>query len=170
MKGYDNMPDETAEAIDSARWLHSGDLGVLDEEGYLQITGRIKNMIIRGGENLFPREIEEYLYTLDIIADAQVVGVPDPKLGEEVLACVRLHGPAAKSPPTPQELRALCEGRIAHFKIPRYWKVMDEYPMTVTGKVQKFKLREMAVRELEAGTLPDSKAKTPPLEEPLPVG
>ena len=170
MRGYDNMPEATAEAIDDSHWLHSGDLGVMDEEGYVMITGRIKNMIIRGGENLFPREIEEYLYTLDIIADAQVVGVPDDKLGEEVLACVRLHGPAAAHPPAPDELYAMCKGHIAHFKIPRYWKVMTDFPMTVTGKVQKFKLREMAIRELETHSLPDSKMKSSPKKEPTPVG
>jgi len=170
MFGYDNMPEATAEAIDEHGWLHSGDLGVMDDEGYVAITGRIKNMIIRGGENLFPREIEEFLFTLDIIADAQVLGVPDPMLGEEVLACVRLHESDAPHPPTPQEFRELCKGHVAHFKIPRYWKVMSEYPMTVTGKVQKFKLREAAIRELEAGTLPDSKTKTSPHKEPMPIG
>jgi len=156
MAGYDNLPDKTAEAVDEHGWLHSGDIGTMDEEGYVRITGRIKNMIIRGGENLYPREIEEFLHTLDVVADVQVIGVPDERLGEELLACVRLHPGAA--PPTPEDFRALCKGKIAHFKIPRYWKVVDEYPMTITGKVQKFKLREQAERELEAGTLPDSKA------------
>ena len=114
----------------------------MDAEGYFRIVGRLKDMVIRGGENIYPREIEEFLFTLPCIADAQVVGVPDERVGEELLACVRLHGPAAAHPPPPAELRAMCEGKISHFKIPRYWKVMDEYPMTVTGKVQKFKLRE----------------------------
>jgi len=168
MAGYDNDPEKTAETIDPRGWLHSGDLGVMDEDGYVQITGRIKNMVIRGGENIYPREVEEFLFTLDIVADAQVLGVPDEKYGEELLACIRLHPGTA--PPTPAEFRALCKSKIAHFKIPRYWKVMDEYPLTVTGKVQKFKLREAAERELEAGTLPDSKAARGPKKEPLPTG
>ncbi|MCA8952497.1 MAG: AMP-binding protein, partial [Planctomycetes bacterium] len=137
----------------------SGDLGVMDDDGNIGITGRIKNMVIRGGENIYPREIEEFLFTLDMIADAQVLGVPDEKFGEELLACVRLHGPRAADPPTPAEFRELCKDHIATFKIPRYWWVVDEYPMTVTGKVQKFKLRELAERELAAGTLPDSRAR-----------
>ncbi len=160
MAGYDNMPEATAETIDEHRWLHSGDLGTMDKDGYVRVTGRCTNMIIRGGENLYPREIEEFLHTLDIVSDVEVVGIPDKKLGEEVLACVRLHGPAAQNPPTPEEFRSLCKGKISHFKIPRYWKVMDEYPMTATGKVQKFKLLEMAMRELEAGALPDSRKET----------
>ena len=162
MAGYDNMPEATAEAIDDRNWLHSGDLGTMDEDGYVRITGRCKNMIIRGGENLYPREIEEFLYTIPIISNVEVVGVPDPVLGEELLACVKLHESAAQNPPTPEEFRELCKGKVAHFKIPRYWKVMDEYPMTATGKVQKFKLVEMAERELSAGTLPDSKVKRKP--------
>jgi fatty-acyl-CoA synthase len=162
MAGYDNMPKATAEAIDDKGWLHSGDLGTMDDEGYVRITGRCKNMIIRGGENLYPREIEEFLHTIDIISDVEVVGVPDEKLGEELLACVRLLGAAAQSPPTPAEFRELCKGKVAHFKIPRYWKVMEDYPMTATGKVQKFKLVEMAIRELEQGTLPDSKKERKP--------
>lgn len=168
MAGYDNNPEATAEAIDKRQWLHSGDLGTMDEKGYVKITGRSKNMVIRGGENLYPREIEEFLHTLDFVADAQVLGVPDERLGEELLACVILHGHRGAKPPTPQEFYALCKGKIAHFKIPRYWRVVDEWPMTVTGKVQKFKLRELAERELAEGTLPDSKvAKSdPPKDEP----
>ncbi len=158
MAGYDNMPEATAETIDSQHWLHSGDLGTMDDAGYVRITGRTKNMIIRGGENIYPREIEEFLHTLDVIADVEVVGVPDAVLGEEVLACVRLHGSTEQDPPTPADFRAICKGKVAHYKIPRYWRVMDEYPMTATGKVQKFKLVEMAKRELEQGLLPDSKA------------
>ncbi len=157
MAGYDNNPEATAEAVDKRAWLHSGDLGTMDEDGYVKITGRIKNMVIRGGENLYPREIEEFLHTLDFVSDAQVLGVPDERLGEELLACVQLHGPRAANPPTPQEFYGLCKGKIAHFKIPRYWRVVEEWPMTVTGKVQKFKLRELAERELADGTLPDSK-------------
>ncbi|MCP5022731.1 MAG: AMP-binding protein [bacterium] len=159
MSGYDNMPEATAEAIDSHGWLHSGDLGTMDDAGYVRITGRTKNMIIRGGENIYPREIEEFLHTLDIIADVEVVGVPDPILGEEVLACVRLHGAAVQNPPSPTDFRNICKGKVAHYKIPRYWKVMQEYPMTATGKVQKFKLAEMAKRDLDRGMLPDSKKR-----------
>ena len=146
MARYDNMPKETAETIDEHHWLHSGDLGVMDDEGYIKITGRIKEMVIRGGENLYPREIEEFLHTLDIIYDAHVVGVPDEKFGEELLACVKLH-PGTREP-TEEEFRQMCKGKIAHFKIPRYWMVVEEFPMTVTGKVQKFKIREQAIRKL----------------------
>ena len=161
MAGYDNNPEATAATVDERGWLHTGDLGSMDGDGYLSITGRIKNMIIRGGENIYPVEVEEFLRTLDAVADAQVIGVPDPRLGEELLACLILRPAAESSLPSPQELREMCKDHIAHFKIPRYWKVMDEYPMTVTGKVQKFKLRELAARELAAGTLPDSKQDRP---------
>ncbi len=157
MKGYDNNPEATGQAIDDDGWLHSGDTGTMDKAGYVRITGRIKNMIIRGGENIYPREIEEFLYGIDMVADAQVIGVADPKLGEELAACIRLHGPRVDSPPTPGEFRQLCKDKIAHFKIPRYWKIVDQYPMTITGKIQKFKLREQLERELAAGTLPDSR-------------
>ncbi|MHC5011567.1 MAG: AMP-binding protein [Planctomycetota bacterium] len=163
MAGYDNNEEATAEAVDKRGWLHSGDLGTMDDDGYVKITGRSKNMIIRGGENIYPREIEEFLYAFDFIADAQVVSVPDEKYGEELVACLRLHGPRATNPPTPAEFKALCDGKIAHFKIPRFWRVVDEYPMTITGKVQKFKLREMMQRELEAGTLPDAKKAQKPV-------
>ena len=145
MAGYDNNPEATAEAIDPMHWLHSGDLGTMDKEGYVKITGRIKEMVIRGGENLFPREIEEFLHTLDIISDVHVVGVPDIKLGEELLACVKLVEGAKE--PTTDEFRNMCKGKIAHFKVPRYWMVVDEYPMTVTGKIQKFKIREIAIQK-----------------------
>lgn len=151
MTGYDFNPEATREAIDEHGWLHSGDLGTMDAEGFVRITGRIKDMVIRGGENLYPREIEEFLHTLPIIEDAQVVGVPDAKYGEELLACVKLRrrpdGRPA-DPPTEEQFRAMCEGRIAKFKIPRYWWVVDEFPMTVSGKVQKFRIREQAVRRL----------------------
>ncbi len=146
MARYDNQPEATDEAVDQQAWLHSGDLGVMDDEGYVSITGRIKEMVIRGGENLYPREIEEFLHTLDLIYDVAVVGVPDEKYGEELLACVKLREGA--TPPSPDGFRAVCKGKIAHFKIPRYWMVMDAFPMTVTGKIQKFKLREMALAEL----------------------
>jgi len=143
MAGYDNNPQATAEAIDPQGWLHSGDLGTMDEDGYVRITGRLKEMVIRGGENIYPREIEEFLHTLDIIYDCAVVGVPDEKFGEELLACVKIQ--PGTDPPTEDEFRAMCKGKIAHYKIPRYWWVVDDFPMTVTGKTQKFKIREMAV-------------------------
>ena len=142
MKGYYKMPDKTEETIDGEGWLHSGDLAVSTEEGYFKITGRLKEMIIRGGENIYPREIEEFLYANDKISDVQVVGVPSEKYGEEVMACIKLkEGEAA----TEEELREFCKGRIAHFKVPKYIVLVDDFPMTVTGKIQKFKLREMAV-------------------------
>lgn len=147
MARYDNNPEATAETIDSNGWLHSGDLGTMDEDGYVKITGRIKEMVIRGGENLYPREIEEFLHTLDIVYDAAVIGVPDDKLGEELLACIKLRDGVIK--PTTEEFRAMCKNKIAHFKIPRYWLVVDEFPMTVTGKVQKFKIRDIAVKQLD---------------------
>lgn len=147
MAGYDNNPEATSDAIDNAGWLHSGDLGVLDEAGYLKITGRIKDMVIRAGENLFPREIEEFLHTLPIVAEAQVVGVPDEKYGEELLACMKLHKDKCDHSPSDDEFRQMCSGKIAQFKVPRYWMVVEEFPVTVTGKVQKFKIREQAIRE-----------------------
>lgn len=146
MVRYDNRPEATAEAIDEKRWLHTGDLAMMDEQGYVSITGRLKDVVIRGGENLYPREIEEFIHGLPMVSDVYVVGVPDRKMGEEVLAFVKLReGHAA---PTPEEFRALCRGHIAHYKIPRYWLVVDEFPMTVTGKVQKFKLREQGMQQL----------------------
>lgn len=146
MRGYDNNPEATAEAIDDAGWLHSGDVGRMDEDGYVKITGRIKDMVIRGGENLYPREIEEFLHTLPMIADVHVVGVPDEKYGEELLACIKLRDKKADSP-TPEAFREMCKGKIAHYKVPKYWMVVEDFPMTVTGKVQKFKIRELAIRE-----------------------
>lgn len=144
MKGYYKMPDRTAETIDDEGWLHSGDLAVATEEGYLKITGRLKDMIIRGGENIYPREIEEFFYTNEKISDVQVVGVPSEKFGEEVMACIKLkEGETA----TEEELREFCKGRIAHFKVPKYIVKVDDFPMTVTGKVQKFKLRDMAIEK-----------------------
>jgi fatty-acyl-CoA synthase len=122
----------------------------MDADGYVRITGRLKEMVIRGGENIYPREIEEFLYALDVIQQVAVVGVPDEKYGEELLACVMLTEGA--QPPSDEAFRAMCKGHIAHFKIPRYWMIVDELPMTVTGKVQKFKIREMAVRELGLGS------------------
>ncbi|WP_433228183.1 AMP-binding protein [Actinomadura formosensis] len=149
MLGYWDEPDRTAEAIDAARWMHTGDLAVMDAGGYVNITGRIKDMVIRGGENIYPREIEEFLYTHPDIVDAQVIGVPDEKYGEELMAWVRLREGAAGL--TAAELRAFCEGRLAHYKIPRYVHVVDEFPMTVTGKIRKVQMRTEAVDILGLG-------------------
>ncbi len=146
MKGYYKMPEETARAIDAEGWLHTGDLAVMDENGYCKITGRIKNMIIRGGENIYPREIEEFLYTHPKVSDVQVYGVPDRKYGEQVMAAVKLKEGISCSE---EEIREFCKGRIANYKVPAYVKFVDEYPMTASGKIQKFKLREMAIRELQ---------------------
>jgi fatty-acyl-CoA synthase len=125
--------------------MHTGDLATMDESGYLNIVGRIKDMIIRGGENVYPREVEEFLYTHPSVSDVQVIGVPSEKYGEEVMAWVKLKPGSACAP---AELEAFCKGRIAGYKIPRYWKLVDGFPMTVTGKIQKFKMREIAVEEL----------------------
>ncbi|OLT43892.1 AMP-binding protein [Saccharomonospora sp. CUA-673] len=142
MLGYWEEPDKTAEAIDAARWMHTGDLGVMDDEGYVNITGRIKDMVIRGGENIYPREIEEFLYTHPDILDAQVIGVPDDRYGEELMAWVRMREGA--EPLTAEALREFCSGKLAHYKVPRYVHVVDEFPMTVTGKVRKVEMRETA--------------------------
>jgi fatty-acyl-CoA synthase len=145
MRGYHNNPDGTAEVIDQARWLHSGDLARMDERGYCRITGRAKEMIIRGGENVYPREIEEFLFSHPKVKNVQVIGVPDVKYGEEIQAWIELReGDTA----TEEEIREFCKGKIAHYKIPRYVKFVTEYPMTVTGKIQKYKMREVAVKEL----------------------
>ena len=144
MLGYWNEPEKTAESIDAGRWMHTGDLAMMREDGYVEIVGRIKDMIIRGGENIYPREIEEFLYTHPKIADVQVVGVPHERYGEEVLACVILRDPG--EPLTLEEVRGFCEGRLAHYKIPSLLQVMDAFPMTVSGKVRKIELRERAVR------------------------
>ena len=145
MLGYWNNPEATAAAIDAGRWMHTGDLATMDAEGYVNIVGRAKDMIIRGGENIYPREIEEFLYGHPAVQDVQVIGVPDEKYGEAVMAWViRKPGQAV----TGDELRAYCQGRIAHYKIPRYWHFTDAFPMTITGKIQKFKMREAAVAEL----------------------
>ncbi|MFJ6636479.1 AMP-binding protein [Streptomyces sp. NPDC091376] len=139
MLGYWNEPEKTAEAIDAGRWMHTGDLAVIREDGYVQIVGRIKDMIIRGGENVYPREIEEFLYGHPKVADVQVVGVPDERYGEEILACVIARDPA--DPPTLEELTAFCREQLAHYKIPRRLEILDAYPMTVSGKVRKVDLR-----------------------------
>ena len=145
MLGYWNNADASAKAIDTARWMHTGDLAVMDDEGYVNIVGRIKDMIIRGGENVYPREIEEFLYTHPQIQDVQVVGVPDEKYGEEIMAWVKLKPGAAT---TSEEVRDFCRGRIAHYKIPRYVKFVEAFPMTVTGKIQKFIMRDQSIQEL----------------------
>ncbi|MFI8100614.1 AMP-binding protein [Streptomyces sp. NPDC086023] len=142
MLGYWGEPEKTAEAVDAARWMHTGDLAVMDGEGYLAITGRIKDMVIRGGENLYPREIEEFLHGHPDVLDVQVIGVPDEKYGEELMAWVRMREGA--EPLTAEAVRAYCTGRLAHFKIPRYVHVVDAFPMTVTGKVRKVEMREAA--------------------------
>jgi fatty-acyl-CoA synthase len=144
MKGYDDEPEATRKAIDAEGWLRTGDLAAMLPNGYFRITGRAKEMIIRGGENIYPREIEEFLYTNPKIADAYVVGLPDIKLGETVLAWIRLK---AGETATEDEIREFCRGKIAHFKIPQYLRFVDAFPMTVTGKVQKFKIRDMEIRE-----------------------
>ncbi|RKS79089.1 fatty-acyl-CoA synthase [Actinomadura pelletieri DSM 43383] len=149
MLGYWNEPDRTAEAIDTARWMHTGDLAVMDGDGYITITGRMKDMVIRGGENIYPREIEEFLYTHPDIVDAQVIGVPDEKYGEELMAWIRLRDGVPDL--TAEDLRAFCQGRLAHFKIPRYVHVVDEFPMTVTGKIRKVQMRAEAVDILALG-------------------
>ena len=145
MLGYWDEPEKTAEAIDAARWMHTGDLAVMDEAGYLNIVGRIKDMVIRGGENVYPTEVEEFLYTHPLIEDVQVIGVPDEKYGEELCAWVRVR---ADGELTVEEIRAYCTGRIAHYKIPKYVRFTTEFPMTITGKVQKFKMREASITEL----------------------
>ncbi len=145
MLGYWDDPERTREAIDPGRWLHTGDLATMDAEGYLNIVGRIKDLVIRGGENVYPREVEEFLFGHEAVADVQVVGVPDARYGEELCAWVRLR-PGAQA--SEDDIRAFCRERLAHFKVPRYVLFVDEFPMTVTGKIQKFKMREESVRVL----------------------
>jgi len=145
MLGYWNDPERTAEAIDGDGWMHTGDLAVMDVEGYVNIVGRIKDMIIRGGENVYPREVEEFLYTHPDIVDVQVIGVPDPKYGEEIMAWVRVREGTTL---TREDVADFCAGKVAHFKVPRYVHVTDEFPMTVTGKVQKYLMRETSIEML----------------------
>ena len=146
MLGYWNDPEQTAEAIDAAGWMHTGDLATMDRDGYVNIVGRSKDMIIRGGENVYPREIEEFLYTHPAIRDVQVVGVPDERYGEEIAALVIAREPGTIDA---EAVREFCRGKIAHYKIPRYVISVDEFPMTITGKIQKFKLREQAIEWLD---------------------
>jgi fatty-acyl-CoA synthase len=144
MKGYDQEPEATARTIDPEGWLHTGDLGVMRPDGYLRVTGRAKDLVIRGGENIYPREVEEFLYTHPALAEVQVVGLPDERLGETLVAWVRLReGHEADE----DEIRTFCRGKIAHFKIPEFVRVVDSFPMTVTGKVQKFRIREIEIEE-----------------------
>jgi fatty-acyl-CoA synthase len=146
MRGYWGDPERTAETIDEARWIRTGDTATMDENAYLRIVGRSKDMLIRGGENIYPREIEEFLYTNPKVEQAEVVGVPDPKFGEEVAAWIKLHEGSSASE---EEIREFCKGKLAHFKIPRYICFVDEFPMTVTGKVQKFVIRERMAEALQ---------------------
>ena len=139
MKGYYKMPEATAAAIDNDKWLHTGDLGEVDKNGYFKVTGRIKDMIIRGGENIYPRELEEFLFTHPKVANVQVIGLPDKKYGEQVLAAIQLK---AGQTATPEEFADYCKGKIARHKIPKYWEFVDGYPMTASGKIQKFKMKE----------------------------
>jgi fatty-acyl-CoA synthase len=147
MLGYWSDPERTAEVVDADGWMHTGDLGTIDEAGYGNIVGRLKDMVIRGGENIYPREVEEFLFSHPRIADVQVVGVPDRRMGEELCAWIRLNPGEAFSE---AELREFCHERIAHFKIPRYIRFVDEYPLTASGKVQKFVIRERMIQELSS--------------------
>ncbi|MBR9870721.1 MAG: AMP-binding protein [Gammaproteobacteria bacterium] len=146
MLKYWNNEEKTREAIDENGWMHTGDLATMDDEGYVQIVGRIKDMVIRGGENIYPKEIEEFFYTHPAIEEVQVTGIPDDKYGEELIAWVKFRPDA--EPVSADDLQAFCKGKIAHFKIPRNYKFVDEFPMTVTGKIQKFKMREVSIEEL----------------------
>jgi len=141
MKGYYKMPEETEKTIVKG-WLHTGDLATIDKDGYVKITGRLKDMIIRGGENIYPREIEEFLYRIPEVEDVQIVGIPDPKYGERVAACIKLK---QHSFLTAQEIKDFCKGKLAHFKIPEHIYFIDDFPMTASGKIQKYKLKEKIV-------------------------
>ena len=145
MLKYWNSPQATAQVIDEQRWMHSGDLAMMDEDGYIHISGRIKDLIIRGGENISPKEIEDFLYTYEGVMDAQVIGVPSKKFGEEVMAWIK---PNEGVTLTEEELRNFCKDRIAHYKVPRYWKFVNEFPMTISGKIRKVEMREIAAEEL----------------------
>jgi fatty-acyl-CoA synthase len=147
MQGYWDMPEKTGEAIDADNWMHSGDLATMDADGYVQITGRIKDMVIRGGENIYPREIEEFLYEHPDIADVQVIGVPDEKYGEELMAWIILEEDAVtdRRTLTAEDIRAFSDGKLAKFKIPRYVHITESFPMTISGKVRKVEMREKAI-------------------------
>ncbi|WP_017430494.1 AMP-binding protein [Vreelandella jeotgali] len=148
MLKYWNNAEKTDEAIDSAGWMHTGDLATMDDEGYIEVVGRIKDMVIRGGENIYPREIEEFLYTHPSIEEVQVTGIPDKTYGEELIAWVKPHPDADTL--NGEDIKAFCQGKIAHFKIPRHYKFVDEFPMTVTGKIQKFRMREISIDDMNA--------------------
>jgi fatty-acyl-CoA synthase len=148
MLGYWEDPEKTAEAIDGAGWMHTGDLAVIAEDGYVSIVGRIKDMIIRGGENVYPSEIEEFLYGHPAVIEVQVVAVPDLKYGEEIMAWVKLARDGGSPPVTEQDIKDYCRGKIAHYKVPRYVKFVSEFPMTVTGKIRKVEMREVSIAEL----------------------
>ena len=152
MLGYWNDPDATAAAIDADGWMHTGDLAVMDDDGFVSIVGRLKDMIIRGGENIYPREIEELLHGLPDVSEAEVIGVPSRRFGEEVMAWVKLRDGATTTGP---ELAAACRGRVAGYKIPRHWKIVEAFPMTITGKVQKYRLRELAIEQLGLHRAPE---------------
>ena len=145
MLGYWNDPEKTSQAVDDEGWMHSGDLATMDADGYVNIVGRLKDMIIRGGENIYPREIEEFLYTHPDVADAQVIGVPDERFGEVIMAWVQLEAGVELSE---EDLKAFCKGKIAHFKVPQYVRFVSEFPMTVTGKVRKVEMRETSIAQL----------------------
>ena len=144
MKGYDDEPEATSRAVDGDGWLHTGDVGIMDRDGYIHLTGRAKDMIIRGGENIYSREIEEFLYTHPKVAEVQVVGLPDGRLGEVVLAWIRLRSGEIA---TENDIREFCQGKIAHFKVPEHIRFVDSFPTTVTGKTQKFKIRQQEIEE-----------------------
>ena len=145
MLGYWGDPAKTREAIDDAGWMHTGDLAVMDDDGYCNIVGRVKDMVIRGGENIYPREIEEFLYRHPKVQDVQVIGVPDAKYGEELCAWIRLREGESCST---DDIRAFCDGQIAYYKIPRYIEFVDSFPMTITGKIQKFVMRQQMKEKL----------------------
>jgi fatty-acyl-CoA synthase len=146
MLGYWNDEEKTREAIDADGWMHTGDLAVMREDGYCNVVGRIKDMVIRGGENVYPREVEEFLYTHPDVEDAQVIGVPDEKYGEEICAWIRMK--AGRSPLDARAVREFADGKLAHNKIPRYVYIVEEFPMTITGKVRKIEMREETVKLL----------------------
>jgi fatty-acyl-CoA synthase len=145
MSGYWDDDERTGEAIDAEGWMHTGDLAILDDEGYCNIVGRVKDMVIRGGENVYPREIEEFIYTNDKVQDVSVFGVPDDKYGEEICAWIKLKSDLQADE---EEIKNFCKGQIAHYKVPRYIKFVEDFPMTVTGKIQKFAMRDLMIDEL----------------------
>ncbi len=152
MLKYWNDPENTKKVLDEARWMHTGDMAVMDKHGYITISGRIKDLIIRGGENISPKEIEDFLYTYTNILDVQIIGVPSEKFGEEVMAWVKVRKGFTI---TAEELQEYCKGRIAHYKVPKYWKFVDEFPMTISGKIRKVEMREISMKELELGSFKD---------------